>query len=116
MASDLNKTIVIGRLTRDPELTHTQSGDVVVKFSIAVNGYKDQVSFTTVIRGVSGLSVQNVNIPKDQTQINLPFTATAAATPGKHEITLRATMRVNNQTLTFDQPFNVEIEKVEPKK
>ena len=78
--------------------------------------YKDQVTFTTVVRGVSGLSIGNVNIPKDQTQIKLPITAAATATPGKHEITLRATMRVNNQTLTFDQPFNLEIEKVEPKK
>lgn len=78
--------------------------------------YKDQVSFTTVVRGVSGLSISNVNIPKDKSEIKLPITAAANATPGKHEITLRATMRVNNQTLTFDQPFNLEIEKVEPKK
>ena len=78
--------------------------------------YADQVSFTSVVRGVSGLSLSNVNIPKGQTQIKLPITAAANATPGKHEITLRATMRVNNQTLTFDQPFHLEIEKVEPPK
>ena len=38
------------------------------------------------------------------------------ATPGSHQITLRATMRVNNQTLTLEQRFALEIEKVEPKK
>jgi hypothetical protein len=101
-----------------PEITKLKQGE---KIELPINitrlvEYKEPVSFTTVIRGVAGLSVQNVNIPKDQTQIKLPITAAANATPGKHEITLRATMRVNNQTLTFDQLFNLEIEKVEPKK
>ena len=78
--------------------------------------YADQVSFSTVVRGVSGLSIKNVNIPKGKTQIKLPLAAAANATPGTHEITLRATMRVNNQTLTLDRPFVLEIEKVEAKK
>jgi chemotaxis protein histidine kinase CheA len=77
--------------------------------------YADQVSFT-VVRGVSGVSIQNVNIPKGQTQIKLPIAAAANAAPGSQEVTLRATMRVNNQSLTFDQPFTLEIEKVEAKK
>ena len=33
----LNKVILIGNLTRDPELTETPSGIAVCKFSIAVN-------------------------------------------------------------------------------
>ena len=33
----LNKVILIGRLTRDPELKHTTSNTAVVNFSIAVN-------------------------------------------------------------------------------
>ena len=37
MASDLNKFIVKGRLTKDPELRFTQSGTAVCKFSIANN-------------------------------------------------------------------------------
>jgi single-strand DNA-binding protein len=37
MASDLNKAILIGRLTRDPELRYTQSGTSVCSFSIANN-------------------------------------------------------------------------------
>jgi single-strand DNA-binding protein len=37
MASDLNKAIIIGRLTRDPELRYTQSGTSVCSFSIANN-------------------------------------------------------------------------------
>lgn len=37
MASDLNRLTIIGRLTRDPELKHIQSGSAVASFSIANN-------------------------------------------------------------------------------
>lgn len=37
MASDLNKTIIIGRLTKDPELRTTQNGTPVCSFTIANN-------------------------------------------------------------------------------
>ena len=33
----LNKIIIMGRLTRDPELRHTQSNDAVTSFSVAVD-------------------------------------------------------------------------------
>ncbi|MEX0819093.1 MAG: PPC domain-containing protein [Pirellulaceae bacterium] len=100
-----------------PETTKLKQGDKI-ELPIAITrlvDYTDQVSFSTVIRGVGGLSIQNVNLPKDQTQIKLPITAAANATPGTHEITLRATMRVNNQALTLDQTFVLEIEPVETK-
>lgn len=52
MANDLNRVIVIGRLTRDPELKYTQSGTALTNFSIASNkSYKsngetkEQVNF-----------------------------------------------------------------------
>jgi single-strand DNA-binding protein len=52
MASDLNKAILIGRLTRDPELRYTQGGTSVCSFSIANNRTyvsagekKEQVSY-----------------------------------------------------------------------
>jgi single-strand DNA-binding protein len=38
--SDLNKVILIGRLTRDAELKYTNSGLAVSRFSIAVNRRK----------------------------------------------------------------------------
>ena len=39
----LNKIILMGRLTRDPELRKTQSGTAVASFSLAVDrDYKDQ--------------------------------------------------------------------------
>ncbi|MGN7243272.1 single-stranded DNA-binding protein [Bacillus paralicheniformis] len=33
----LNRTVLVGRLTRDPELRHTQSGQAVASFTLAVN-------------------------------------------------------------------------------
>lgn len=38
----MNKVILVGRLTRDPEVRYTQSGKVVAAFTLAVNsGYGD---------------------------------------------------------------------------
>ncbi len=37
MVWDINHVVLIGRLTKDPELTYTQSGAAVCRFSIAVN-------------------------------------------------------------------------------
>jgi len=42
MASDINKVILVGRLTRDAELSYTQSGLALLKFSIAVNRNRRQ--------------------------------------------------------------------------
>lgn len=39
----INKAILMGRLTRDPELRHTDSGKAVCSFSIAINsGYGEE--------------------------------------------------------------------------
>lgn len=37
MSWDINHVVIVGRLTRDPELTYTQSGAAVCRFSVAVN-------------------------------------------------------------------------------
>jgi single-strand DNA-binding protein len=37
MSWDINHVVIVGRLTKDPELTYTQSGTAVCRFSIAVN-------------------------------------------------------------------------------
>lgn len=39
--ADLNNITMTGRLTRDPETRHTQSGLAVCKFQLASNGFKD---------------------------------------------------------------------------
>ncbi len=48
----INKTILVGRLTKDPELKKTQSGKSVVSFTIACNrrfGEKDQADFINCV-------------------------------------------------------------------
>ena len=45
MAKDLNSWQGIGRATKDAEITTSHSGMTICKFSIASNGYKDEVSF-----------------------------------------------------------------------
>lgn len=41
----LNKVFIMGRLTRDPELRHTQSGTAVASFSLAVDrDFKDKTT------------------------------------------------------------------------
>lgn len=39
MANDLNRTVLLGRLTRDPELKSTSGGQYFCRFTLA-NGYK----------------------------------------------------------------------------
>ena len=57
MSWDINHVVLVGRLTRDPELTYTQSGAAVCRFSIAVNrssgssgdGQDDTTSFFNIV-------------------------------------------------------------------
>lgn len=48
MANDINSVFLIGRLTRDPEIRHTQNGTAVATVSIANNykyGDRESVSY-----------------------------------------------------------------------
>jgi len=38
LAGDINHVVVVGRLTRDPELRHLPSGSMVLQLGVAVNG------------------------------------------------------------------------------
>lgn len=56
MSADINKTIIVGRLTRDSELSYTNSGYAILKFSIATNRRKkdgdqwiDEANFFDVV-------------------------------------------------------------------
>jgi len=53
MARDINSVVLVGRLTRDPELTYTQNQTPVCKFSIALNRQgangQDEVSFFNIV-------------------------------------------------------------------
>ena len=50
----LNRIILMGRLTRDPELRHTQTGTAVASFSLAVDrDFKDKNSGETATDWIS---------------------------------------------------------------
>jgi len=48
----MNKVILVGRLTRDPEVRYTQKGTAIASFSIAVNtgfGEKKRTDFVPIV-------------------------------------------------------------------
>ena len=65
--ANLNKVMLLGNLTRDPELRHTPKGSAVADFGIAVNrkiqdgngGWKDETTFVDVT--VWGSSAENAH-------------------------------------------------------
>jgi single-strand DNA-binding protein len=51
MAGSYNRVILVGNLTRDPEIRYTQSGKGVAKFTLAVNNprNKEEVTFVDIV-------------------------------------------------------------------
>jgi single-strand DNA-binding protein len=51
MAGSYNRVILVGNLTRDPEIRYTQSGKGVTKFSLAVNNprNKEETTFVDIV-------------------------------------------------------------------
>lgn len=80
-------------------------------------GFADQVEVTfEPPKGVAGLTVNKVTLPKDQTQGKFEIAANDKATPGDHTVTLRAKAKFNNVTVETTQSVVVKVEKVEPAK
>ena len=48
MAGDINRVVLVGRLTRDPELRHLPSGSPVLQLGLAVNGRQQDQTGTWV--------------------------------------------------------------------
>jgi single-strand DNA-binding protein len=51
MAGSYNRVILVGNLTRDPEIRYTQSGKGVTKFTLAVNNprNKEETTFVDIV-------------------------------------------------------------------
>lgn len=57
----LNRIILTGRLTRDPELKHTPNGIAVATFSLAVSrDYKDKVTGETPVDFIDVVAWRNI--------------------------------------------------------
>jgi hypothetical protein len=79
--------------------------------------FNQAVNFQTVIpQGVSGLQAPNLSIAAGAGDGKVTVTAQPNATPGDHTMLLRVTLNFNGQNLTFDRPFTLTVEKVEPAK
>ncbi len=78
MANDLNMVVLVGRLTRDPEMRYTNSGTAVLRFSLAVNRRKrsgdswtDEVSFfDATVWGKQAESLNNYLVKGKQVAVN----------------------------------------------
>lgn len=83
-----------------------------VPFTISrLYDYPGPVTFNTVIPPTAvGLSIPDVAIPAGQTQAKLTITAAPTAAPGEHELLLRATLSLNGQNLTVEQPLRVVVQ------
>ena len=73
MSEDINKTVIVGRLTRDAELMYTNSGTALCKMSIAVNRsikkgdkWEDEASFFDVALWGKRGEALNVYLVKGQ--------------------------------------------------
>jgi single-strand DNA-binding protein len=51
MAGSYNRVILVGNLTRDPEIRYTQSGKSVTKFTLAINNprNKEETTFVDIV-------------------------------------------------------------------
>lgn len=79
--------------------------------------FNQAVNFQTVIpQGVSGLQVPNLSIAAGVGDGKVTIMAQPNATPGDHAMTLRVTLNFNGQNLTFDRPFTLTVEQVQPAK
>jgi len=76
-------------------------------------GFAEQVSATGVIPGgVSGLNIPKLDIAGGQNQGTLAIAAAENATVGEHQLTVRLTLKLNNQNLTVDQPLSLVVQEV----
>lgn len=103
-------------VTPPPESLPVKQG-AMVELPVSINrlyGYADAINVTVMLpNGVGGLQIPAASIANGQNQGKLAITAAADATVGSHRATLRSSLRLNNQDLVVDQPFNIVVEKVE---
>ena len=80
--NDINSCILVGRLTRDGELTYTQNGKAVLKITLAVNRsikqgeqWAEDTAFFDVTWSVADLVPGEVTFPGLQTIFSLNYKA-----------------------------------------
>jgi len=99
-----------------PQVTVKQGDQVEMPVTIARRyGFTPAVTFSVVLpTGVTGVSAPNAQVPANQTAGKVTITAAANATVGSHAATLRASMTLNGQNVTIDQPIQLTLQEVPP--
>jgi len=64
MSKGLNEIQLIGNLGRDPEIKTTQSGKKLAKFSLGVNGYRDETTWVNVVAWEKKADLVEKNLAK----------------------------------------------------
>jgi hypothetical protein len=91
-----------------------------LEFPVALTrlyGYAEAIELEVALpAGVSGLKIDKVTVPAGQNEGKLVIVAAANATPGNHNLAVKATAMFNGQKQTADQVVPIVIEKVEQTK
>lgn len=76
-------------------------------------GFEDPLDVTLEApKGVSGLSISKVALPKGQTAGKFEITANDKATPGEHQFTIRAKGKFNNVNVESTEEISLKVEEV----
>lgn len=76
--------------------------------------YNGQVSLSLVVPpGAKGITAPKTTIPAGKTEANLIAAADSAAVAGRHDLLLRASLSLNNQNLSVDEPVTLEIQQAQ---
>lgn len=76
-------------------------------------GFTNPVQFNVQLpSGVGGINVAQLTIAANQNQGNLVVNTANNATPGRHELTLRASLQFNNQNVQLTETLPLTIEQI----
>ncbi len=84
------------------------------KIEIPINltrlfGYADPVEINLASTAIKGVTIAKITVAKDQSQAKLVIETTATTAPGEHTLKLQASVKINNLTLTADQPLTLKV-------
>lgn len=102
--------------TAPPAVKQGAQVEFPVKLTRLYN-YADAVQLQIALpAGVGGINIPAVTIPAGQVDGKIVAQAAANATPGTHQLTIKAIATLNGQQVAIDQPVNLVVEKVEAAK
>ncbi|MBI5799195.1 MAG: hypothetical protein HZA92_00505 [Verrucomicrobia bacterium] len=89
----------------------SQGGKVEIPVKLSrLYDFKDPVDVNLVVpASAKGVSAAKLTIPRDGTAAKLSLETKPDATPGEHQLTLQAELKLNGQTIKVDQPLRLKV-------